>query len=141
MNLRKPLAALLLPLLLLQFIGCYKWEWVERDELRPKGEELRKIQIDEAPRGSPQPDSLRRATMIEFEVESPARIDQDTLVVSLSSGPYRVALDRLELAEVKRPDNRKNLVLMMGVLLVVLGVAALATGVDNPGSVGWSYNP
>jgi len=47
MNYRRPISAMLIPVMLVQLTGCYKWAWIDRGELRPKGEKLKTIEITE----------------------------------------------------------------------------------------------
>jgi hypothetical protein len=140
MNYRRPISAMLIPVMLVQLTGCYKWAWIDRGELRPKGEKLKTIEIDgqvvEGKHGLLQREGVRYGISIHFDRESRAVVDRDTLVVTTSSSPYRVGLDRVQSAEARRLDSGKTVRLLVYSLWLGIALVLAAEG-GAPSSSGW----
>jgi hypothetical protein len=141
MNYRRPISAMLIPVMLVQLTGCYKWAWIDRGELRPKGEKLKTIEIDgqvvEGKHGLLQREGVRYGISIHFDRESRAVVDRDTLVVTTSSSPYRVGLDRVQSAEARRLDSGKTVALSVFSFWLLVGLALLAGEGGPYSSSGW----
>lgn len=88
------------------------------------------------PAQSPLPDGVRRTVTAYFETEPPSELDRDTLFVTLASGRYAIALAQVDRVEVKRPDNAKNINIVLATLF-----AAILVGVtlSDPDAWDWAY--
>jgi hypothetical protein len=77
---------------------------------------------------------VRHTVTAYFYNEPPAELDRDTLYVTLPDGRYPFPLGQVERAEVRRPDNEKNLNIAISVLAIGILVALAASG-----DLDWGY--
>ena len=138
MRYRSLVSALLIPVMSAQFAGCTKWTWVGPSKLQPEESTVRAVEyidprVADHYEGQPRA-GVRHTSMVYFYGEPPAALGGDTLYVTLPDGLYPFALGQVERAEVRRPDNEKNLNIAISVLAIGILVALAASG-----DLDWGY--
>ena len=136
MRYRRPVSAVLVPVMLAQFAGCTKLTWVGPDELRP--EEGKVAAVELVPEDRWEFSAHEGVSYnITFDAGPAATISQDTMHVVLGGVDYPIALAQVEQAQVRRVDTGK-IVVAVTWLALFAGIVALAVWAGgSSGSFAW----